>query len=244
VYLLFLDESGTPEDAVFALGGVAVKAEDWHVLRRRWDDCLESAAWPAERELKWSDTATGVVPPDVADAVYECLPTLPINCFVTMLYPEMSGYEEFFATDEDTYSTALMFLAERYQRFLHHHDSYGVIVLDSRRRETDDRLRRFFTRIQKEGTPFAELERIVDGLLLGPSHFSLGLQLADLVVSCSRAATFSPGDNKRWFKGLEPVFARHPSTGEVDGVGMKYFPDSTRPEDPPQVRLFNPREAL
>lgn len=244
MYLLFLDESGMPDEGVFALGGFVVRAEDWHVLRRRWDDCLETAGWPTDRELKWSDTTTGVVTPEVADAVYECLPTLPIECFVTMLYPEMSGYEDFFATDEETYSTALMFLAERYQRFLDHHDSHGVIVLDSRRRETDDRLRRFFTRIQKEGTPFAELERIVDGLLLGPSHFSLGLQIADLIVSCSRAATIRTGDSSRWFRGLEPVFARHPSTGEVDGVGLKYFPDSTKPEKPPEVRLFNPRDEL
>ena len=43
-------------------------------------------------------------------------------------------------------------------------------------------IRRYFDRIHEEGTDFAELDRIVDGLLLGPSHFSLGLQLADLVV--------------------------------------------------------------
>lgn len=242
MYLLFLDESGTPDDDVFALGGIVVKAEDWHLLRQRWDECLEEAGWPIDKELKWSGTVNGEVPPDVADAAYASLATLPIECFVTVLYPKITGYEKFFGSDENTYATALTFIAERYQRFLAHHDSYGVIVLDSRRRETDDRMRRFFTRIQRDGTPFAELERIVDGLLLGPSHFSLGLQLADLVVSCSRSATFNLGENSRRFRMLEPVFARHPASGEIAGVGMKYFPDSTRPEDPPEVRLFNPRE--
>jgi hypothetical protein len=240
VYLLFLDESGTPEDDVFALGGFAVRAADWPVLRARWDDCLAEVDWPADKELKWSGTRSGEVPPATADAVYDCLATLPIECFVTVLYPQMSGYDEFFGTPEDTYATALTFLAERYQRFLTHHDAHGVIVLDSRRTETDDRMRRFFTRIQREGTPFAELERIVDGLLLGPSHFSLGLQLADLVVGCSRAATFELGENSRRFKSLRDVFARHPSTGEVLGVGLKYFPDSVKPELPPEVRLFSP----
>lgn len=196
-----------------------------------------------DKELKWSGTASGEVPPDVADAAYGCLASLPIDCFVTVLYPTMSGYDEFFSTDEDTYATALTFIAERYQRFLSNHDSYGVIVLDSRRRETDDRMRRFFTRIQQEGTPFAELERIVDGLLLGPSHFSLGLQLADLVVGCSRSATFNMGENRRRFRELQTVFARHPSSGEVDGVGMKFFPDSTKPEQVPDVRLFDPRKS-
>jgi hypothetical protein len=45
-----------------------------------------------------------------------------------------------------------MTIAERYQRFLAQEDSYGAIVLDSRRREVDDRMRKFFTRIQREGT--------------------------------------------------------------------------------------------
>ncbi len=244
MYLLFLDDSGTPEDQVFALGGFVVKAEDWHVLRQRWDECLTEAGWPLDRELKWFGTETGEVPPAVADAAYTCLASLPIECFVTVLYPQMTGYEKFFGSDENTYATALTFIAERYQRFLAHHESYGVIVLDSRRREVDDRMRRFFTVIQRDGTPFAELERIVDGLLLGPSQYSLGLQLADLIVSCSRAATFNLGENSRRFREMEPVFARNPSTGEVDGVGMKYFPDSTKPEEPPEVRLFNPREQL
>ena len=43
-----------------------------------------------------------------------------------------------------------MFVAERYQRFLDHNDAYGVIVLDSRMKEADDRLRRFFTRMQRK----------------------------------------------------------------------------------------------
>ena len=243
MYLLFLDESGQPDDDVFALGGFAVRADHWHVLRARWDACLAEVGWPGDKELKWSGTRTGEVPPDTADAVYGCLATLPIECFVTLLYPQIGGYEEQFATGEDTYATALTFIAERYQRFLAHHDAYGVIVLDSRRRETDDRMRRFFTRIQRDGTPFAELERIVDGLLLGPSHFSLGLQLADLVVGCSRAATISLGEDSRRFRLLQDVFARHPSSGEVLGVGLKYFPDSVKPEQPPDSRLFNPRSG-
>jgi hypothetical protein len=242
VYLLFLDESGKPSEEVFALGGVALKAIDWPLVRSRWDECLEAVEWPRERELKWSGTASGEVPPDVADAAYGCLASLPVTCFATVLYPQMGGYEEFFGSDEDTYATALTFIAERYQRMLTVEDSYGVIVLDSRRDEMDDRVRRFFTRIQREGTGFAELDRIVDGLLLGPSHHSLGLQLADLVVGCTRASTFGLGDNSRRMRQLEGVFAHHPSSGEVEGVGIKYFPDSTRRDTRPRPRLFDPRQ--
>jgi len=247
VYLLFLDESGAPDEGVFAVGGIAVRADRWPELRSRWDRCLAECGWPEDKELKWSGTVRGEVPPDVADAVYDCLAGLPIQCFTTVLWPDVGKghYEQFFATEEDTYATALMFIAERFQRFLVQEDSYGAIVLDSRRREVDDRMRQFFTRIKREGTPFAELERIVDGLLLGPSHFSLGLQLADLVVGPARSAQIKMGEGSRRHKQLlETVYCRHPASGEIDGVGMKCFPDSTRPDRGPEVRLFNPRELL
>lgn len=240
VYILFLDESGKPEDRSFAVGGIAVRASDWGALRVGWDESLQAAGWPLDKELKWSGTRSGEVPPDVADAAYAWLAEAPLVCFVTVLRP-LAGrrsHPEFFATDEDTYATALTFLAERFQRFLQREDSYGVIVLDSRRREVDDRMRRFFERIQREGTAFAELERIVDGLMLGPSHFSLGLQVADLVVGSTLAAQRAPGDATRWHKQLLPRFARHPDTGEVDGVGLKHFPDKIRPEEAPPSKLF------
>lgn len=245
MHILFLDESGTPDDGVFAVGGFAVRADRWHQVRSRWDACLDEVGWPADRELKWSGTLNGEVPPATADAIYDCLAGLPIECLATVLWPDVGRirHEAMFASDEDTYATALTFLAERFQRFLGHHDSYGVIVLDSRRREVDDRMRRFFVRIQREGTAFSELERIVDGLLLGPSHFSLGLQLADLVVGCARSAQLNLGEGSRRLRQLEPVFMNHPASGKIDGVGLKLFPDSAKPEATfPDERLFNPRD--
>ena len=128
------------------------------------------------------------------------------------------------------FPTALTFLAERFQLHLRHHDSHGVIVLDSPRREVDDRMRRFFTRIQREGTPFAELDRIVDGLLLGPSHFSLGLQLADLIIGPTREGQIAMGEGSGRFKDLEALFAHHPDSGELLGVGLKVFLDAAKPE--------------
>jgi len=44
----------------------------------------------------------------------------PLICYVVLLRPlaGRQSHPQFFATDDDTYATALMFLAERYQRFL------------------------------------------------------------------------------------------------------------------------------
>jgi hypothetical protein len=194
---------------------------------------------------KWHGTRTGEVPPDTADAIYAALATAPITCFVCVLRPlaGKQSHSEFFATPEDTYSTALTFLAERFERTLERADSYGAVVLDSREREADERLRRFFDRIQRDGTQFLQLSRIVDSLLLGPSHHSIGLQVADLVVGCTLAAQRAPGDASRWHRQLLPRFARHPDTGEVDGVGLKVFPDKVKAGEPMPTKLFELPES-
>jgi len=38
-------------------------------------------------------------------------------------------------------------------------------------------------------------------------------------------------------RALEPCFARHPSTGAIDGVGLKRFPDR-EPRDREHHKLF------
>jgi len=130
-----------------------------------------------------------------------------------------------------------MFLAERFHRMLADEDERGIIVVDSRFRENDYRLRRFFRELQEEGTPYVKLARIVEGLFLGPSHYSIGLQCTDLVVAATLAAERGVGQGAGFFQQLLPRFARHPVTGELEGVGLKRFPDA-RPRDREASRLF------
>jgi hypothetical protein len=239
VQILFLDESGKPSDRTFAVGGIAVAADRWAQLRTGWERALAGHRWPLDREAKWHGIRTGEVPPALADELFAALAAAPITCFVTVLRP-LAGRkrnEGWFGTDEDTYATALTFLAERFQRFLADRDSHGVMVIDSRRPEVDDRMRRFFERLQREGTPYQQLDRIVDALFLGPSHYSIGLQAADLVAASTLAAQGEQGDAKRWHKQLLARFARHPATGEVDGVGLKVYPNRVGPDEP-DVKLF------
>ena len=243
MYLLFLDESGSPEGRTFALGGVAIRADRWQELRNAWIAALDSEGWPHDKEAKWHGIRTGEVPPALADRLFENLAGTTMTCFVILLRPiagrRTEGLERFFSDEDGTYATALTFIAERFQRFLLVEDSYGAIILDSRRRDVDDRMRRFFERLQEEGTPFTALERIVDSLLLGPSHFSIGLQAADLVVASTLAGRSHMGDASRWHKQLMPRFARHPATGEVAGVGIKEFPAKLTGEPREPAKLFD-----
>ena len=118
-----------------------------------------------------------------------------------------------------------MFLAERFQLLLEAADDVGMIVVDSRFREDDARLRRFFADLTKDGSPYSRLDRIVEGLFLGPSHYSIGLQCADLVCAITAAAERGNGQARGYLKTLLPRFATHPATGELDGVGIKRFPE-------------------
>ncbi len=103
-----------------------------------------------------------------------------------------------------------MFLAERFQLLLQAADDVGMIVVDSRFREDDARLRRFFADLTTDGSPYSRLDRIVEGLFLGPSHYSIGLQCADLVCAITAAAERGNGQARGYLKTLLPRFADAP----------------------------------
>lgn len=240
MHFLFLDESGRiDQDGLFALGGVAVRDTDWPLLRRMWHETLSAANWPLDKEIKWHGIRKGGVPPHLADAVFATLASAPVTAYVTLLDIEL-GHElepDFFRTPEDVYATGLMFLAERFHRLLDAEDDLGMIVVDSRFREDDQRLRRFFAYLMKDGTPYMQLPRIIEGLFLGPSDHSIGLQCADLVVAMTANAERGPGQGRGYLKKLLPRFAVHPATGEIDGVGLKRFPEQV-PREHGRHRLF------
>jgi hypothetical protein len=243
VHLLFLDESGRLDHGgLFALGGVAVRDADWAVLKALWQGTLREHRWPLEREVKWHGIRKGGVPPALADALFVALGAAPFTTYVVVMDldagPEVFPPDEhaYFRSSEDVYGTALMFLAERFHHLLTSEDDFGIIVVDSRVEEKDARLRRFFGDLTDEGTPYVKLERIVEGLFLGPSHYSIGLQCADLVVAATVAGQRGIGQGSGYFKQLASRLARHPLTGELEGVGLKRFPEPEPREHP--HRLF------
>jgi hypothetical protein len=240
VHLLFVDESGQlDQGGFFALGGIALRDGEWPELRRLWQETLAAHGWPLDREVKWHGIRKGEVPPALGDAVFAMLAAAPVTVFVTLL-DQAAGrvqHPEHFDTPENTYATGLMFLAERFHKLLEAEDDLGLIVVDSRFREDDARLRRFFSDLTKDGTPFMQLPRIVEGLFLGPSHHSIGLQCADLVVAMTAHAERGPGIGRGYLRKLMPRYAVHPATGELEGVGLKRFPEQVRRE-PGRHRLF------
>jgi hypothetical protein len=161
VHLLFVDESGRLDQGrLFALGGIALRDRDWPEIRDLWQETLRRHRWPLDRELKWHGIRKGDVPPALADAVYDALAAAPFTAYVTVMDLDRGPVQfppaesAFFRSPADVYATALMFLAERFQHLLGEQDDLGVIVVDSRFREDDMRLRRFFADLTEEGTPY------------------------------------------------------------------------------------------
>ncbi len=70
-----------------------------------------------------------------------------------------------------------------------------------------------------------------------PSHFSIGLQCADLVTAATVAAERGIGQGRGYVRTLTPRFATHPATGEITGVGLKRFPERES-LTPRRARLF------
>jgi hypothetical protein len=244
VHLLFLDESGRlDQGGLFALGGIAVRDREWPHLKERWQGCLRERGWPLDREVKWHGIRTGEVPDALADAVFDTLSGAPFTAYVVVMDLQAGpkafppAEHAFFRSAEDVYGTALMFLAERFHHLLAEADDFGIIVVDSRFKEDDARLRRLFGDLAEAGTPYVKLGRIVEGLFLGPSHYSIGLQCADLVVAVTAAGQRGVGQGSGYFKKLLPRFARHPATGELEGVGLKRFPDAG-PREREEHHLF------
>lgn len=227
MHLLFLDESGRLSDRrFFALGGIALRGTDWHELRDLRQTTLAAHDWPAEKEVKWHGIRTGEIPPALADAIVTALAHAPVRCYVTLLDIELGLTVEpgFFASDEDTYATGLMFLAERFQHLLEAEGDVGMIVVDSRFREEDARLRRFFADLTHDGSPYSRLDRIVEGLFLGPSHHSIGLQCADLVCAITTAAERGGGQARGYLKTLLPGLRRILRRGSSRGSGSSGSP--------------------
>jgi hypothetical protein len=124
-------------------------------------------------EVKWHNlNRTG----DLADRLANVLVECGVTAFVVELRKREGQIAEpaLFASPEDVYAAALMLIAERFQRFLVHVGDYGAIILDHREGTQDEPLRRFFRRLADNGTPYIRLERIVDPILLSPSHHTLG----------------------------------------------------------------------
>jgi hypothetical protein len=241
MHILFVDESGTPpkpgtsSPKYFVVGGVIIPEGAWHRVR---NSVLGLKLRRGVRgEIKWryfapeNDDAQNPMrglPHDRRNQIRaEMLRILTseasVKAIACVCSPAAAYEMPSIKTPEDLYHGAYKPVTERFQYYLQDLSrsigarQYGIIVADHRNRQDDTRLRSHHQKLL-HGTRITSL---IEGLFLGPSHLSVGIQLADLVAGAVWRR-FESGDST-WYNLLERSIRRN-RTGSVDGHGIIKFP--------------------
>jgi hypothetical protein len=246
MYLLFVDESGTPpkpnQGAVsyFVIAGVVIPEDRWIGMRDKLDGLKRASQYHGE--VKWRffapnnhDIENPMLGWDEAkrnlfrDRVFSII-TETKSCKIIACVSEAPTAFDLgnVNSQDDLYLRTYKPVTERFQYLLQDitsasgRDSLGMIIADHRGRGDDDRLRLQHERLVGGAANYgSNYGNLVEGLFFSPSHMSVGIQFADMVAGAVWRA-HSHGD-LRWFDKLKSSFRASPM-GKIDGYGVCRFP--------------------
>ena len=224
--LCYIDESGRPGDSEWLfLGAFILDAEDANILpdeiKRGLDLSWREELVIQEETLKALRKGEGIDVDrrhELSGQLYSHLSdSIEFDvCCVIFYQPELDLEPEFIFVE------AFKYLIERFQWMLQWNNEYGVVYFDSHRLSDEIQASQAFLR--SKGTDFVEFENIVEVGAPIRDELSQGIQMADLVTSGIRAHFL--GITSKWYDDfILPHVRRHPSTGAIQGVGIKVFPD-------------------
>jgi hypothetical protein len=246
MYLLFVDESGTPPKpnndtlTYFVIAGLVVPEERWPGLNakvnglKRASGCRGEVKWryfaPNNRDAdnpmsEWDQNRRNEFRDRIFSIIVEAKSCKVIAC--TSEAPTAFGLPDV-ATQDDVYFRTYRPLIERFEYLLKDitktsgRASYGMVIADHRGRGDDDRMRHQHERlIRKDGMNVLRHPSLIEGVFFTPSHLSLGIQLSDMIAGAIwRAVTHA---DRTWFDAIIPAF-RHSPSGFIDGHGLARFP--------------------
>lgn len=241
--IAFLDEAGTPEipciskgatEDVFCIGHCFMSIHYWHELRRIYDQTRTDFKIDLDQELKWRNLLRHSGPAKHMDAsmTFDFLETLVGRIdakrfwAVAVTVDKDSVYRRkgYIREAQNIYNAAVLFALQRLQNHLD--DKHGadalcpaLVIADSRQASgQDNRLRKFVDdAMGGTGGLWVSFDKsLVEGILFQVSHYSVGVQIADLIAG----ATFqrdARGD-ATYFELWRPVLRKSPG-GKVDGWG-------------------------
>lgn len=133
-------------------------------------------------------------------------------------------------------------LTERFQYYLQDlgrasgYRFNGIIICDQRNPNQDKMLSGFHHDLLKaENRRQSQYANLVEHLFLSPSHYSIGIQFADLIAG-SVYRYFEHAD-ERWFRLIKPSFRRDPRNSDViDGYGLVRVPKGVWKENDAESR--------
>lgn len=248
--IFFVDESGNPsspgKEATkhFVVGGLVIAEDQWHHIEQDLN-CLKTQ-YAIKGEVKWrhfgqaigrEEEGNSLVHLDLIHrdelraALFGIINKYQSNKVLTTVTHIPTAYEQpFVSSKHDLYWYTYKPLTERFQYYLQDLSRTvgskinGIIVCDHREKNHDDTIRRLHANLLNAGVDdefSSKYENLIEGLFLAPSHLSIGIQLADVVVGAV-FRNFEKGDD-RWFNMLKPSWRCSPQ-GDIDGYGLIKFP--------------------
>jgi hypothetical protein len=246
MHILFIDESGglPPPNKQgprhFILGGLIIPEEIWPKLAADLKRIKKS--YGVTGEIKWRYFIAGNNKPDnslinlapaqrdamrlelfQAMARYKSLRIISIICDVQASY-----HNAMIVNEDGLYHRAYKVLTERFQYFLQDTERTnglkinGLIVCDNRNSREDSRLQQFHQTLANRNATFtSNYGNMIEGLFIAPSHYSVGIQFADLVAGAIYRHV--EASDARFFDIISPLIRTSPE-GRLEGYGLVKIP--------------------
>jgi len=242
MHLLFIDESGSlspvgknkPDDK-FVLGGIIISEDTWFKV----DADLKSLKkrYNVTQEIKWryfyqaqnKETSISHLDKELKEQLrtalfniitkYKSIKIISVIADVGLCYQRSH-----INSDDDLYWYAYKRIIERFQYYLQDlsrvtgEKMNGIAICDHRERRQDARMQSMHYKMmhgQEEHT--SSFANILEGLFIVPSHFSTGIQLADMIAG-GIYRWFAKGDT-RFFEQIKNSIRIRPD-GNIDGYGV------------------------
>jgi hypothetical protein len=246
MYLMFMDESGTPpkpemaSPRYFVMAGLIIPEGSWREVR---DALLGMKIRRGVRgEIKWRHFAPGNddaknpmrrLPQSERDAIREemfgiiCksqheVVSIAAVCSAAAAYKIAS-----ITNQEDLYHLTYKVVTERFQYFLQERSTrarteFGIIICDHRGTRDDKRLRAHHQMlVHAAGGYTSNYANLIESVFLQPSHQSIGIQLADIVAG-SVWRRYERDDTR--FMDMASQSFRRSRSGQLMGYGIVKVP--------------------
>jgi hypothetical protein len=157
-------------------------------------------------------------------------------CIYSVVIDKAAYWEQY--PSQNPYDIAYVFLLERFQKFLDAEQSLGICIIDPREGQVEkhfmgNELARLHNRMRWEDgevLQWHKCPRVVEKLLFSQSDTTVGIQIADLFCyPIYHMFEYNKQRGSYWrFEELSyPKLCKNPQ-GDIDGWGLKFFPDKTK----------------
>jgi len=246
--LLFVDESGTSpnrpgKQKYFVLGGVIIPEGVWHHVEKELNNAKK--LFEIRGEIKWryfsphnkdkNNSIAHLNEDDrnsFRDKLFNIISSRRSIKIISVVTSVDAAYDlPSINTSDELYHFTYKPITERFQYYLQGlekdsgSETNGIIVCDHRGPRDDRRLQELHQRlVTQEGIYSSTYKNLIEGLFIAPSHWSVGIQLADIVAG-SIYRYFENGDD-RFYKKIEESFRRSPD-GNINGYGLVRAPTNS-----------------